>query len=109
MAVPNPATSDPLIAEGQMSTFDFAWSAKSSRPALRITSAPTLSPVVRFCTVALFRVPRMLITAVTRITITASTREAPALIGTICEKYPENATASVASEPLAITKKVVQP
>ena len=83
MAVPNPATSDPLIADGQMSTFDFAWSAKSRRPRLRIKSAATLRPVVRFCTVALFRVPRMLITAVTRITITASAFEAPAFIGTI--------------------------
>ena len=50
------------------------------------SNAPTFKPVVRFCTFALSRVPRMLITAVTRMTLSATNRDAIGPMGTICEK-----------------------
>src|SRR5260221_719950 len=71
--------------------------------------APILKPVVQFCIVALCRVPRMFTAAVRAITATDTTREATCPIGTIWDRYSENATASVARDPLAMTKKLAHP
>jgi len=58
---------------------------------------------------ALARVPRMLTAAMSRIMTKATNFDAMGPIGTSWPRYDENATARVATDPLAMTRKLVQP
>ena len=71
--------------------------------------AATLTPVVQFWTLALRRVPSTLMIVTSTITRTETSRATSGERSTSWSRYLENATASVASEPLLMTKKSVQP
>ena len=110
IAVPNPVRSDGVTDDGQRVAAASRCGCPNTISPIPITSsAPTFSAVIQFCSVELSRVPRTLIAAVSAITPIATTREATSPIGRICARYPENATASVAMDPLAMTKKLVHP
>src|SRR5258706_7719845 len=77
--------------------------------ALMTSSAPTLSAVLQFCTSALRRVLRTLIAHTSASNAIAVAFWPIGPIDTNCCTYEPEATASVAAEPLAITRKNVQP
>ena len=58
---------------------------------------------------ALWRVPRILIAVITTITVIATIFAASGDTGTSCPRSDENATASVAIDPVVITKKLAHP
>src|SRR5437868_7915832 len=76
---------------------------------LNTNSAPTFADVAQFSTVALPRVPRTFTSVMTMITAIEMSFATSGVTGRICPKYVEKATASVATEPLAITKKLAHP
>ena len=74
-----------------------------------ISSAPTLIAVLQFCTSALRRVLPTLIAATIASRTTAASFWPIGPSATNCCRYEVDATASAAAEPVAITRKKVQP
>ena len=73
IATPKPAAREPLGASMGVVGSPAPPLPRSVSTTLRRNSTPNLAPVVQFCTVALPRVPRMLISATTAITTTEIT------------------------------------
>ena len=71
--------------------------------------AATLMPVLQFWTFALWRVPRTFTAPTTAIIRAATSFAAVGPSATNCRRYSANATASVATDPVEITKNKVQP
>ena len=73
------------------------------------TITPALMAVATPCTLALCRVPRILSSATTKIRTIATTLAAAGDSGTNTLRYLGKAAPSVASDPLPITRNIVQP
>src|SRR3989475_1361304 len=80
-----------------------------SRRTLVVRMAPTLIPVLQFWTLALGRVPRTFTAPTVAIISAATSLAAVGSSATNWRRYPANATASVATDPVEITQNSVQP
>ena len=110
MATPTPERSD-----GPRGAVNVA-ALRSARPRPELSSttlitrmAATLSPVLQFWTLALWRVPRTFTAPTTAIIRAATSVLAVASSGTNWRRYSAKATARVATDPEEITKNRVQP
>src|SRR2546427_4950812 len=79
------------------------------RIAAMSTMTPTFNAVVTACTLALCRVPRTLIAVTAAITTTELPADVAGDSATNAATYRGNAAASVASDPLPMTRNIVQP
>src|SRR3954470_19123044 len=110
MPRPMPDSSDEVTAGGQnAASVEGADPRQAMSAALIISSAPTLIVVLQFWTSALRRVLRTLMAATIARRTTAASFWRAGPSGTNCSRYDPDATASVAAEPVAITRKKVQP
>src|SRR5580765_5683949 len=75
----------------------------------RITMTPTFNAVATPCTSALSRVPRMFSAVTAAIITTAAPADPAGESGMNTVAYRGNAAASVASDPLPMTRNIVQP
>src|SRR5687768_2859971 len=110
VAMPSPARTDPDVTSGQgCSLTPRNPSPITMSAALMTSSAPTFTAVVTFCMLALLRVPTILTPAITTITTIDTSRAVVGASVTNWVRYDVNATASVASDPLLMTKNSAQP
>src|ERR1043166_5320562 len=109
MAAPTPAASDVAARGGNAPGAVAAACPRERRIALKASSPPTLAAVIQFWTLALRRVPATLMAAATAMRATETTWGGRPPRGTMPPRYPENATARVATDPLEMTAKLAQP
>src|ERR1043166_10111387 len=109
IARPTPDTSDvKLMSAGIGEGFPENPRPSRIKTALISNIAATFITVVQSCRFALFLVPRTFTMVTTRIIATAANFAVIADSGTILLRYLLKATASVATDPLLITKNRVQ-